>query len=474
MFCSRPEFEVLYGGAAGGGKSDCLIAEATRYVNVPGYKAIIFRRTFPQLQEIIDRCWNLYPKIGGVYKASEHRWYWDTGAFVQLSHMQHETNKYDHQGKEYHSAFFDEATQFLESQYIYIHSRVRNPPPGVQLRIRSTTNPGGVSHVFFKKRFIDIADPCTPYIDPVTGQSRCFVPATVYDNPTIMESDPLYIRRLEALPEIERRRLLYGEWSIFEGQAIPELSDAFHGCDPFEIPPSWRKVMVFDWGSSKPFACLYCAIDHDGFPYVYRAFYGMKDGDPEQGLRMTNVEICRKIIEIENGERIHLRVADPACWGPTKIKGNQILGPSFASDASKEGLFFVKADNDRIRGRQQVHLRLSADVETDKEGAEIAKHPRVAIFRRDGLGGVGVVRLWEELQSLREDEKNPEDVDTRQADHLYDCFRYFCMSRPITPKVPKKGPPPGSFAYERARYIRAKRYAQQQGISIGAAYSKIR
>lgn len=140
-FCSRGEFEVLFGGAAGPGKTDCLIMEAIRYVGLPRYKGVIFRRTFPQLQEIIDRCWNWYPKIGGHYSAGEHRWHWGNGSWVQLSHMQHENNMYDHQGKEYHFAGFDELTQFFEAQYLYIHSRVRTTDPNIPKRIRATTNP---------------------------------------------------------------------------------------------------------------------------------------------------------------------------------------------------------------------------------------------------------------------------------------------------------------------------------------------
>lgn len=209
-FCSRGELEVMFGGAAGPGKTDCLIMDATRYVEVPQYRAVIFRRTFPQLQEIIDRCWRWYPRIGGEYRAGEHRWHWPSGATVQLSHMQHEDNRYDHQGKEYHWAGFDELTQFLESQYLYILSRIRVPPPGVSLSVRSTTNPGGIGHVWVKRRFVDVAPPLETYIDPATGQSRCFVPAKIYDNPTLMERDPLYIKRLEALPEVEKRRLLHG------------------------------------------------------------------------------------------------------------------------------------------------------------------------------------------------------------------------------------------------------------------------
>ena len=235
--------------------------------------------------------------------------------------MQHEQDKYNLHGKEFQFIGFDELTEFEESQYLFALSRVRTAYPDLPMYVRATSNPGNLGHVWVKKRFVDVAEPNTTYIDPATGTSRKFIPATVYDNPSLIQNDPLYVKRLEALPELEKQRLLYGVWDLFEGQAIPELSDEFHGCDPFEIPKQWEKVMVFDWGYARPWAVGYFAIDFDGFPYLYRYFYAMKKDDPNKGLRMTNTEICRKILEIENGEKIHMRIADPACWAPTKVKG---------------------------------------------------------------------------------------------------------------------------------------------------------
>lgn len=465
-FCSRGEFEVLFGGAAGPGKTDCLIMEALRHIEEPDYNGILFRRTFPQLQEIIDRCWIWYPQLGGQYKASEHRWFFPSGAKIALSHMQHESNKYDHQGKQYHFCGFDELTQFSETQYLYIHSRVRGTNPRVPLSIRSTTNPGGIGHVWVKKRFVDVGEPGKAYIDPETGQSRCFIPATVYANPTLIDNDPLYVRRLEALPEIEKLRLLHGVWDVFEGQVFTELSQRVHGCDPFPVPPEWEHFMVFDWGYSRPWCALWFAVDYDNVLYLYREHYGMVGNDPNRGARQTNTEICRVIQDTEK-EKIRFRVADPACWSPTKIKGsNQVLGPSFVEDAAKEGLYFLKADNDRLRGKQQIHQRFQLDTETDDQGQVVDERPRFVAFN-------SCQRWWEEIQQLREDPKNTEDVDTNQPDEGYDCTRYACMSRPIVPKRIERVPP-GSFMAERNRLIRAKQYARRHGTSLAAAYARVR
>lgn len=466
LFLKRGEFEVLYGGAAGGGKSDALIMAALRGVNHPKYHGLLLRRTFPQLQEIIDRSHDYYPSTHGIYSATKKRWEWPSGAKISFGHMQNEQDKENYQGKEYQFIGVDELTHFTESQILYLHSRVRRSDDQLGLVFRYTTNPGGIGHVWVKKRFIDVATPYQTYFDPITSQSRAFIPATVYDNPSIMDSDPLYVKRLEALPEIEKRRLLYGEWDVFEGQVFTELSDAINGCDAFDIPVDWERVMAFDWGFSRPWCALWFAVDYDGTMYLYRELYGMKQGNPDKGLRMNNVEICRAILQAEQSDHIGIRVADPACWGPTKVGGsNQILGPSFAEDAMSEGLFFLKADNDRIRGKQQVHLRFMIDRETNADGEIIEESPRFLAFR-------SCKRWWEELQGLREDVKNPEDVDTEQPDEGYDCTRYAFMSRPVAPKY-KPHEAPGSFQAERRRLIRAKQYALRHGTSLATAYGRI-
>ena len=193
----------------------------------------------------------------------------------------------------------------------------------------------------------------------------------------------------------------------------------------------------------------------------------MVDNDPDKGARQTNTEICREIQKLEH-EKINFRVSDPACWGPTKIKGsNMVLGPSFVEDAAREGLYFLKADNDRLRGKQQLHQRFKLDVNIDsKTGEVIDESPRFVAFN-------SCVRWWEEMQSLYEDPKNPEDVDTDQPDEGYDCTRYVAMSRPIIPKR-KQEQPQGTFQAERKRLIRAKNYSRRHGVSLAAAYGAVR
>ena len=205
-FLQRSEYEVLFGGAAGPGKTDCLIAALTRYVEYPDYHGLILRRTFPQLQEIIDRCHDHYPKMGGVFKVGDKRWDFPSGSKIDLGHMQHENDKYNYQGKEFHLVGFDELTQFTQTQYTYLaNSRVRTTNPKIIPQVLSTTNPGGIGHNWVKDRWQPEERALKTYHDPKTGLSRVFIPGTIEDNPTLYENDPAYLARLEALPEIERR-----------------------------------------------------------------------------------------------------------------------------------------------------------------------------------------------------------------------------------------------------------------------------
>lgn len=472
-FCSRGEFEVLYGGAAGPGKTSCLIALALRHVDKPNYKALILRRTYPRLEEIIDRCHDLYPSFGGEWRETKRRWTFPSGATIKLGHMQHEDDKRDYTGKEYQFIGWDELTEFTDSQYTFVvNSRARTKDSSIPVRIRATTNPGGLGHVWVKKRFVDIAEPGKTYIDPETGLSRVFVRGLVTDNPTLMENDPLYVKRLAGLPAVERKRLLEGDWEIFEGQMFAGLSKNVHGIEPFDIPPEWERVMTFDYGYARPFAALWFAVDHDGVIYLYREHYGRKIVGAErmdEGLRMVARDVAKGIIRIEDksNERIRTRIADPSIFHNVSSRRHaEVIGTSPAEDMLGEGLFFLKADNDRIHGIQQVHRRLQVVEHLDTETGEITSSPQFYAFN-------DLNEFWRTMLLLQACQRNPDDVNTDQEDHIYDAFRYMCMYRPVKPKHIDEISP-GTFQFERKRYIRAKTYAKRHGVGLDAAYQRVR
>jgi hypothetical protein len=470
-FLSRGEFEVLFGGAAGPGKTDCLVAGMLRDIENPRYKGLLLRRTFPQLQEIIDRCWRLYPALGGVFRATEKRWAFPSGATIDLGHMQHEQDRHNYQGKEYVRIGFDELTQFMESQYTYLFSRARSTDPTLQAQVLSTTNPGGIGHYWVRDRFVTVTDHGRTHFDPKTGLSRVFIPATIEDNPTLFLNDPGYLARLEALPEVERMRLRHGIWDAFEGQVFPELSQRLHGCEDFDIPPEWERFCVLDWGFSKPFSVGWYALDYDGVLYRYREWYGCKretEGDAQGadvGLKTQAWEVAKGILDRERGERIRMRIADPSIWHPRpEGRRKESHGVTIHEDMVSQGVYFLKADNDRLHGKQQVHKRLKVQTEVDESGEITSEYPMFKVLN-------SCKGFWRTFPQLREDPRNPEDVDTDQEDHIYDEVRYMCMARPIVPKRAVRVPA-GSFQAERQRLMRAKKYANRHGVSVDVAYSR--
>ena len=463
-FCRAWQDEVLFGGAAGPGKTDCLIVEALRYVQYPSYNALILRRTFPQLQEIIDRTHRLYPAVGGEYRSVEHRWYFPSGATINLGHMHDSLSQYQYQGKEFQYIGFDEAGQFLPKQYLYLFSRLRTTDPRIKLRFRSATNPGGPCHQFLKDRFqISNVEPESTILDPETGMTRVFIPAKIQDNPSLIENDPLYVRRLMQLPEIERMRLMEGIWDAFEGQVFSELNREIHGVDPFPLPPEWNYFRSFDWGYSKPWCCHFWASDFDGRLYVVKTLYGAKQGDTSRwedlGMKQSDAEIAREIrkAELELGVKVHPGPACKSTFARKSPKGG-VLGPPPAEEMLREGVSWIQGDHDRLAGKRQVHQRLRVD----EEGS-----PSLYIFNDNEV-------VWTLLPLMQEDPKNPEDVWEKQPhDHVYEALRLGLMWRPLRPR--KSGPSDaGSFQAERRKYLRARQLATQYGVSMSEAYQKVR
>jgi len=452
-----------------------LIVQALNHIDHPKYHGLILRRTYPRLQEIIDRCLDIYPAFGGVWKSGLKRFEFSSGSRITLGHCQHEDDKRNWHGKEFQYIAFDELTEFTKSQYEFIAlSRSRSTIPELKAKVRSASNPGGIGHAWVKERFVDVITPGRRYVDPKTGLSRIFIPGTVDDNPSLFENDPEYLSRLAALPELEFMRFRYGIWDAFEGQAFPELSPSVHGCDDYDIPPEWEKYCVFDWGYSSPFCVFWFAMDYDGVMHLYREWYGcrkeeegVEDG-ADVGLKLQAWEVAKGILEREQGEKIRMRIADPSIWHPRpESRRREARGPTIEEDFSNEGIFFQKADNAREHGRQQVHKRLQLNSDVDPDTGEIlSEDPMFQAF--NSCRG-----FWRTMPLLRECERNPNDIETKSADHCYDVLRYMCMARPIKPKKIHKIPP-GSFQATRARLIKAKKYAARYHVSMAQAYGRVR
>ena len=439
----RFEDEALYGGAAGGGKSDCALAEALRQIHIPHYRGLILRKTYPQLSELIDRSGEIYKAAikSATYNDSKHCWTFPSGAKIYFGSMQHTKDRVNYQGKRYDFIDFDELTQFTYDEYSYLFSRNRPNGPGTRCYIRAQANPGGIGHGWVKERFITPAPPMQTIWDDVIvrypdgheetrRRSRVFVPSTVFDNQILLENDPDYLTRLAALPEEERAALLYGDWDSFTGQVFTEWrNDSEHYHDrtnthviaPFRVPSEWRIWCSMDWGYSKPFAIGWYAVDHEKRIYRIREYYGC-EGTPNKGVMMEPAAVARKMLEIEaddpnlRGKHI-TRVADPAIWGTQ-------TGESIAQTFARAGVYFKKGEHARIDGKMQIHHRLAFD--------EYGK-PLLYVFNT-------CRHFIRTVPNLVYDDKNVEDIDTDGEDHIYDELRYMCMNYVISPRknIPPK------------------------------------
>lgn len=437
-FMARKEFEALYGGAAGGGKSDALVTEALRQVHIPHYKGLILRKTFPQLTELIEKSQNYYQKAfpKARYVETNHTWRFPSGAKIRFGSMPHEKDRFNFQGQAYDYIAFDELTQFTRKEYMYMYSRCRPNGPGTICYIRATANPGGIGHGWVKERFITAGAPYeTIYEDVVyidaegkehkKKRSRVFIPSTVFDNPALLQNDPEYVAALAALPPAEKEALLYGNWDVFSGQVFIEwrndpkhYEDRIHThvISPFKIPKEWPVWCGLDWGYSKPFSIGWYAVDQDRRLYRIREYYGCT-GTPDEGIKLEPTEVARKIHEIEatdpnlKGKKIH-RIGDPAIWGSQ-------TGTSIGQMFEKQGIYFEKGDHDRMQGKMQVHYRLKFD----ENGI-----PMFYCFST-------CKHFIRTVPALVYSESDVEDVDTAQEDHTYDELRYVAMKNPIAARI---------------------------------------
>lgn len=444
-FQSRPEYECLYGGAAGGGKSDALLAEALRQVHIPHYRAIIFRKTYPEIADLVDRSYDIYkaayPKA--EYNDSKHCWKFPSGAKIYFGSMQHKKDRKKFAGRHYDFVAFDELTHFEWDEYSFMFSRNRpskSPKSNEKTRvyIRATTNPGSIGHGWVKERFITVAPPMTTVVEEfditmpsgevvTKTRDRVFVPATIFDNQELLNNDPNYIASLAMLPEADRDALLYGSWDSFDGQVFREWKNNpdhyedqmwTHVIEPFTIPSHWKIYRCFDWGYTRPYACYWIAVSRETQQkYVIRELYGC-DGQPNRGTQEHHIEVAKQIREIEDtdpnlkGRKIS-GVADPAIF-------EESHGTSIAADMAKypNYISFTKGDHSRIAGKMQMHYHLAFN----EEG-----YPMMQVFNT-------CRNFIRTLPNLVYDDKNVEDINSDQEDHSYDAIRYGLMEMPITPR----------------------------------------
>ena len=377
--------------------------------------------------------------MGFVYSGKDIKlglpaWTTRSGAKIAFGHCQHEQDKYNFQGKEFHYMGFDQVEEFTETQFLFLVAQNRTSNKDIRCYVRCTMNPGGVGHGWVKKRYIDCLKPLeTKYFkriededtecskDDEQGISRCFVPASVYDNPSIIDNDPMYVRRLEQLPEIDKQALLHGNWDVFAGQFFREWRKAIHVKEK-EIIPEFQKFLSLDYGFAKPSSVGWWQVDRDGNVHRYREIYG--EGREYDQLAK---EVMAKTPE---GEKIVYCVADPAIWGDKSHHKKGLKGESGAETLQKEWGDFttlIKADNSRVTGWGRMRIMLKPIVTSNGVYSRFTVSPKCKDFIRT-------------VPVMIHDDKKPEDMNSDGEDHCADEARYFVMSRP-EPSEPEKAKP---------------------------------
>lgn len=412
-FIDSEAFETLFGGAAGGGKSYGQLVDALLYaLKYKKSKQIIFRSTFADLEKSLIRVsLEIYPLSIADYNSSKHTWKFSNGSIIDFGYIQYEKDVYQYQSAEYDVIRFDELTHFTEFMYTYMISRCRGANPYPK-RIKSSTNPGGVGHVWVKERFIDIGEPNTMHTCKLeTGQevTRIFIPSLVTDNKFMLDYDPDYIKRLDALPEKERKALKYGDWDIYDGMFFPEFKRRIHVIEPFQIPDTWNRYIAMDYGLDM-FAVLFIAVDTKGKAYVYNEIH--KSNLIVSEARQTLKSIMRQY-------KYKFIYAPPDLWNR-----NRDTGKSTAELFLEGNIHLTKASNNRISGWLNVKEWLKVKKVRHEQTGKLYEDSDLKIFSN-------CINLIKYLPQLQHDEKDPNDVATEphEPTHITDALRYFCVSR---------------------------------------------
>jgi hypothetical protein len=402
-FLAAGETDVLYGGSAGGGKSYAMIVDPLRFAHKPAHRALILRRSMPELRELIDKSRELYPKAfpGCKYREVEKLWNFPSGAKIEFGFLERDADVYRYQGQAYSWIGFDEITHLpTEFSWNYLASRLRTTDPDITPYMRCTANPGGVGAHWVKKRYISPAPPNDSFLG-ADGITRKFIPARLQDNP-YLAYDGRYEQMLKSLPPAQRKQLLEGDWDVAEGAAFTEFERPLHVIAPFEIPIHWERIKGIDYGYASESCCIWGAVDpSDGTLIIYRELY-------RKGLLGT--ELAQLLTEMEISDPMSVRgVLDTACWSRTGT-----TGPTVGETLVRAGHKLRPADKNRIAGKIQIHEYLKL---------QNSGRPQIQIFNT-------CPNLIRELQSIPLDKNNPEDVDTHASDHAYDALRYLVMARP--------------------------------------------
>lgn len=429
---SCPANEIGYGGARGGGKSFGVLLDWLAHEKRYGKhaKGILFRRSMPELEDMLSKASDLFPAMGGRFSVQSKTWVFPSGARLKFRHLDRDADADLYQGHEYNWMCFEEAGNWPNPRPLDKLRACLRSANGVKHRLILTMNPGGVGHNWLKARFVDPFPAFTIHAD-ANGWTRCFIPAKVQDNPELLQADPGYIGRIKEAagsPEMVKA-WLDGDWDIVAGGMFDDVWRQAHKIPPFDIPDSWRIDRSFDWGSSKPFSVGFWA-ESDGTEATLadgtkRAWprgslfrigeiYGW-NGNPNEGCKKLAVEVARDIVAYQKvvpwGGRVKPGPADNSIYDAEN-------GVCIADDMAKLGIRWEKSDKSpgsRKTGWEAMRRLFKAAHKTPMEDAGLFVFDTCRQFIRT-------------IPTLPRDEKKTDDVDTDAEDHIADETRYRCLA----------------------------------------------
>lgn len=478
---------ILYGGAAGGGKSYILrwgaiyklvqwyeerqlwsqicmdrgdVEGAVWWDRVSkGIEVGLFCETYPTLvQRHLTKIEAEFPSWLGTLRAtdkSDMRYTLSDDLGGGIIRFRNLDNPEKYKSSEFAAVFWDELTFSQYTTFNEIRFRMRWP--GVNRTVfAAASNPGGPGHAWVKDMWINrvfpkelMAQTVDANGDPAFDKNGeplplaaefAYIPARTVDNPYLSLS---YDSDLASLPEALAKAYREGSWDVFDGQVFTEWNADVHIVkQPFEIPYYWDRYMSMDWGYSRPYAIYWWAVSPEGQEYCYRELYGILNNTPDRGVQEDAEVVARRIVEIEkkagegdaNGGPFIFRVADPAIWQKTGLSSKE---RTIADVFSMFGVHFTRGNNDRLQGKLAIHERLRWQ---DPLTLEVRK-PRLMVFPQ-------CRHAIRTIPALPYSNHRVEDVDTSAEDHPYDAWRYFAMLRPMASLEPVKPPDPGDWFLE--------------------------
>jgi Terminase large subunit, T4likevirus-type, N-terminal len=424
-FLSCPAREVLFAGSVGSGKTDAILAAGLSQIENSKHRALILRRTFPMLRDVIGRSHELFLPLGATFNKGTSQWTFPSGAILEFGFLDSDEDKFRYMGRAFSLIAWDELTSWpgdgtdsqgqpVSSAYVYLLSRLRAiEGSGLRLEVRATCTPGGIGHSWVKSRWgIPNDGSSSEVIDPRTGYRRVFIRATIADNPFLHNTE--YERSLAALPEASRKALLEGRWDVFEGAVFSEFDHSRHTCDSFPIPVTWEIWRGADDGYALPGCVLWLSYDETNDRiFVIQELY-QRGLIPEELARAT-LAIDRSIPIDDGGEVFNNDLPldgaiDSAAFAEIGLgaEGGKGSRGDIMNSYGCKWRPAPKGAGSRLHGLSAIHQRLA--------------------LRRDGYGGLVIFRgcrnLIRTLPAMVYSRTNPDDIDDSCEQHAVDALRY--------------------------------------------------